>query len=101
MASGRVNITENWFLNSAITLDLDEYRRKTSNALNSDAITSLSVGAGYVDECTTFTVTLTSTPVSGATNGARYNRTILARLELLTLGEVGVSQDLSQDSSNR
>jgi len=101
VASGRVNITENWFLNSAITLDLDEYRRKTSNALNSDAITSLSVGAGYVDECTTFTVTLTSTPVSGATNGARYNRTILARLELLTLGEVGVSQDLSQDSSNR
>lgn len=97
VATGRLSLTDNWFLSSAITLDLDKYRNRVESALNSDAITALSIGAGYVDECTTFTVTLTSTPVSGATTGPRYNRTILARLELLTLGEVGISQDLDQD----
>ncbi|WP_349369813.1 LPS-assembly protein LptD [Salinarimonas sp.] len=96
VASGRLNLDENWFLSSAVTLDLDKYRQQATGGLNSQAIASLAVGAGYVDECTTFTVTLTSTPVSGTTGGSRYNRTLLARLELLTLGEVGVSQDLDQ-----
>lgn len=101
VASGRLALDENWFLNGALTLDLDKYRDRALAGLNNDAITSLTVGAGYVDECTIFTVALTSTPVSGATDGNRYNRTLMMRLELLTLGEIGISQDLSSDSGDR
>ncbi|WP_372422124.1 LPS-assembly protein LptD [Salinarimonas chemoclinalis] len=100
-ASSTLYVTQNWFMTGDISVDLDKYRNDTSRGFDSDAITSMTIGAGYEDECTIFTVQLTSRPIAGATSGQRYNRTILARLELLTLGSVGFSQDLSQDPLGR
>ncbi|MGJ3264733.1 MAG: LPS-assembly protein LptD [Salinarimonas sp.] len=100
-ATAQLGLTRNWYLTGGLTLDLDKYRNDASAGLGSDAFTSLVVGAGYTDECTTFTVELQSTPISGATTGDRYNRTVLVRLELLTLGEVGFQQELNQDPNER
>ncbi|MGP9819067.1 LPS-assembly protein LptD [Salinarimonas sp. NSM] len=100
-ASSTLYLTRNWFVTGDIDVDLDKYRNDTSRGLDSDAITAMTIGGGYEDECTIFTVQLTSKPIAGATGGQRYNRTLLARLELLTLGEVGFRQDLSQDPLGR
>ncbi|GGK31680.1 LPS-assembly protein LptD [Salinarimonas ramus] len=100
-ASARLNLNENWYLTGGVALDIARYRDDPESGLSSDAFTSLVVGAGYIDECTSFTVALSSTPISGATTGDRYNRKILARLEFFTLGEVGFEQRLNQDGQDR
>jgi LPS-assembly protein len=56
----------------------------------------MTLGMGYIDECTTFSVNYTVTPRSvAATSGEKdRNHTVSLRLELRTLGEASFSQNI-------
>lgn len=91
-ASGRLALTQNWFVNGGVTLDLERFRDGRPRAFS-----SLSLGAGYADECTTFTVSMRATPIAARDGSTRYNRTVLLRLELISLGEVGIQHAFDDD----
>ena len=61
----------------------------------------MSLGIGYMDECTTFSVSYSMTPRDIAvTSGEKdRNQTVMLRLELRTLGEVGINQQIGDTAS--
>jgi LPS-assembly protein len=86
-----------------VTLDLDHYMRNSVTPVSplgqrDPTISAFAIGAGYRDECTTLEVTYSSTPRQYS--GAKDNvQTVLLRLELRTLGQASVTQNLSGASS--
>ena len=60
----------------------------------------MSFGLGYIDECTTFSVSYSVTPreVTQTSGEKDQNHTIAFSLEFRSLGEVGYSQNLSGTS---
>lgn len=112
LTSARLNVTENWYLSGSVLLDLDRYLLARSAFLADYAenpttavynrqdrahVNAMSVGVGYVDECTVFSVNYSMTPrdVAVASGEKNRNHTVLLRLELRTLGEASVSQNFS------
>ena len=65
-------------------------------------LSGMSVGLGYVDECTTFSVSYSMSPRDIAvTSGEKdRNQTVMLRLELRTLGEVGLNQRIGDTASS-
>jgi LPS-assembly protein len=106
--TARVDVTKNWWLSGGALFDLDRYLTDRENykfALQTDpnavyrrsapwAVASLSLGAGYQDECTTFGVTYISSVKDGATGTRDTAQTILVRLDLRTLGTAGFQQNV-------
>jgi LPS-assembly protein len=99
----RLDVTPNWFLSGSVTVDLDHYMRNRPTPISplgrrDPSISGFAVGAGYRDECTTFEIAYSSVPreFSGAKDNAQ---TILLRLELRTLGQASVSQNLAGATS--
>lgn len=118
LAAATWNVTPNWFLTGSVLLDLDRYLlvRDTFaaqyavdpiNAIykheNSAYVSSMSVGFGYIDECTTFSVNYSVAPRDIAvTSGEKdRNHTVMLRLELRTLGEVSFNQNLGGTGSTQ
>jgi LPS-assembly protein len=103
LATARLNVTSNWYLTGSVLVDLDryldarQYRRKDEIKPN-----SMSVGIGYIDECTTFSVSYSMTPreVSGTYGEKDRNQTVLLSLELRTLGQASLTQRLEGDDTN-
>jgi LPS-assembly protein len=117
VASARWGLPQNWFLTGSVTVDLDRYitarnqfiadfindpttayyRRRDPLHLN-----QVSLGVGYMDECTTFSVSYIMTPRddSVASGERDRNQTLLFRLELRTLGAATVQQQLSGGADN-
>jgi LPS-assembly protein len=111
LASATWNFTQNWFVTSSVLFDFDRYLlardtfvadylaspttavyRRTSDV----TVSSLSLGFGYIDECTTFTLNYVMSPreVSVTSGEKDRNQTVLLRLELRTLGEASFSQNI-------
>jgi LPS-assembly protein len=105
------NLTPNWYITGSVLLDLDRYllARDTFaaqyavdpvNAVyhrkNATYVSSMSLGIGYIDECTTFSVNYSVAPRDLAVTAGEKDRnhTVLLRLELRTLGEVSFNQNL-------
>lgn len=116
LGSATWNLTPNWFVTGSVLLDLDRYllARETYElqyAINPETavynrqdtayVSSMSLGLGYVDECTTFSVKYIMTPRSITTNSGEKDRnhTVMLSLELRTLGEATVSQRINGSSS--
>jgi LPS-assembly protein len=112
LAAARWNVTPNWYVSGSVLLDLDRYliardlyavqyaanpTTAVYNRTQSPYVSSMSVGLGYIDECTTFSVNYSVSPRDTAvTSGEKdRNHTVLLRLELRTLGEVTFNQNLS------
>ncbi len=101
-ARARVDLTPNWFLSGSVTADLDRYMRNRVTPVSATgqreaALSGYSLGGGYRDECTTFEVSYSSVPREYS--GAKENtQTVLLRLELRTLGEASVSQNLGNQA---
>lgn len=111
LGSARWDISPNWYVTGSILLDLDRYllARETyvaQLATNPDAVydrqkvayvSGMSLGLGYMDECTTFSVRYSVTPREVVRNSGEKNQnhTIAFTLELRSLGEVGYTQNLS------
>jgi LPS-assembly protein len=64
--------------------------------------TNLTLGFGYIDECTTFTVNYIMTPreLSGTSGEKDRNQTLLFSLELRTLGQASYRQRFEGDDMN-
>jgi LPS-assembly protein len=109
MGSTTWNLTPNWFVNASALFDLDRYLNSRDQFINAyranpttaaynrgDLVTlsSLTLGFGYIDECTTFTVNYVMAPRDIAISSGEKDRnhTLLLRLELRTLGEVNANQ---------
>jgi LPS-assembly protein len=118
--SARLGITDNWFVTGSVLIDLDryltardqfvtDYLANPSTAIykreDNLKVSSLSLGIGYIDECTTFSLQYIMTPrdVALASGEKDRNQTVMFSLELRTLGEVTVRQSLagSEDSADR
>ncbi len=119
--SGRVGLPNNWFVTGGVLIDLDRYLFDRDLTINSQITyaqqvalsvpnptppitkfnsspfrpASFNLGFGYIDECTTFTVNYmrSTSDYVGATRST--NSTVLFRLELKHLGQVGFRQTLS------
>ncbi|WP_441998156.1 LPS-assembly protein LptD [Microvirga sp. 2TAF3] len=118
LTSGTWNLTPNWYVTGSVLLDLDRYllARDTFaaqfavnpatavyNRQNPLYVSSMSLGLGYVDECTTFSVNYSVSPRDIAvTSGEKdRNHTVLLRLELRTLGEISFNQNLNGGASSQ
>jgi LPS-assembly protein len=115
LAAARWQVTPNWYLSGSVLLDLDRYllardlyavqyaaspTTAVYNRTSASHVSSMSVGLGYIDECTTFSVNYSVAPRDVAvTSGEKdRNHTVLLRLELRTLGEVSFNQNLGNES---
>jgi LPS-assembly protein len=60
-------------------------------------LSGMSLGLGYMDECTTFSISYSVTPREVVRNSGEKNQnhTIAFSLEFRSLGEVGYSQNLN------
>jgi len=100
--SARLQLSEHWFASGSVLFDLSRHleerqRLPAGKKGNRFAVASTSIGLGYMDECTIFTVNYTSTPKDGVFGAKADNRSIMMRLELRTLGEIGVTQALGNE----
>ena len=101
-------LTPSWSLNGSVLFDLSREAKSLNNLLQASVLpaqayvrtplwqaTTGSLGVQYQDECTTFSV-LYSQSFNDPTTGLRTNnQTVLVRLELRTLGQAALSQNLS------
>ena len=98
----RYDITKNYFVNGNVQFDMSRYLYNNSYGLNGYygyapvfSIAGMGVGAGYHDECTTFTISYTSVyQVNSSTGLPGRNQTLLMSLQLRTLGEAKVGASL-------
>ncbi|WP_299563156.1 LPS-assembly protein LptD [Enterovirga sp.] len=118
-----LQLTPNWSIGGSVLFDLDRYLdtrdayassytayaaqfgQAAANAnityrkadLYTVAQTGLSLG--YRDECTTFSINYAMTPRLATSGERESDRTVMVRLELRTLGQSSVSQNLATASS--
>ncbi len=103
-ATGRYDITKNYFLNGTVTFDMSRYlyNNLTSNPalytpytginLNGTAplfsVAALGAGVGYHDECTTLSVNYSQIYQPQSTTGLpARNQSVMVTLQFRTLGE--------------
>ena len=120
-ATGRYDITKNYFVNGTVTFDMSRYLYNSLTATPTFytpytgvnligsapvfSVTALGAGVGYRDECTTFTINYSQIyqPQSYTGLPAR-NQTIMVSLNLRTLGEArfnyGLGSVLVNDGVN-
>ncbi|MET0257378.1 MAG: LPS-assembly protein LptD [Methylobacterium sp.] len=113
-ASATYHITPNWFVSGSALLDLTRYL--DTRDLYADAFTAflanpvgaapvyenpgrlylsgMSLGAGYQDECTTVSLNYINSPIATAIGVRERNQTVLLRIELKTLGEADLRQNV-------
>jgi LPS-assembly protein len=110
LGSARWDISPNWYVTGSVLLDLDRYllaRETAFSHLDIDPdkvayVSGMSLGLGYMDECTTFSLSYSVTPREVVRNSGEKNQnhTIAFTLEFRSLGEVGYTQNLSGISSD-
>jgi LPS-assembly protein len=108
-ASASYKFTPNWYVNGSVLFDMDRYLTQrdvfaaspTTVAYKGSSFypASLSAGFGYGDECTIFSVNYSTQYRDAATGAKQHTQTVLLRLELRTLGQVGFKQNFGQVSA--
>ncbi|MGH6836459.1 MAG: LPS-assembly protein LptD [Methylocella sp.] len=94
--SSRYKISDNYFAQGNITFDMSRqfYPAALIGFTNPGpfAIAAFGLGAGYQDECTTFSVNYSSNYQDYGSGSLVRNQTVLLQLQLRTLGATKVSQ---------
>lgn len=108
------HITPNWFVSGSALVDLtryldtrdtfaDAYTAYLANPVGIAPVyenpgrfylTGMSVGGGYQDECTTVSLNYINSPIQTAIGVRERNQTVLLRIELKTLGEADLRQNV-------
>ncbi len=103
--NSRYKISDNYFAQGNITFDMSrqfyppvEIGYTTPGPF---AIAAYGLGAGYQDDCTTFSVNYTSVYQDNRNTARSRNQTWLVQLQLRTLGAATFSQTFSATSSAR
>jgi LPS-assembly protein len=116
VGTARIGITDNWFVTGSVLVDLDRYLTARNEFIedylkdpatavyrreDNLKVSSLSLGIGYIDECTAFTLRYSMSPrdVAFSSGEKDRNQTLMFSLELRTLGEVTLRQTISGSSS--
>ncbi len=99
----RYKLTDNYFTQGNVTFDLSRHLYPFS-IIGYDnpgpfAVAALGVGAGYTDECTTFSVNYTSVYQDNGTGSFVRNQTVLVSLQLRTLGDASFARSASTTTS--
>ncbi|MGH6848241.1 MAG: LPS-assembly protein LptD [Methylocella sp.] len=94
--SSRYKISDNYFAQGNITFDMSRqfYPVTLIGFTNPGpfAIAAFGLGAGYQDECTTFSINYSSTYQDYGSTSLTRNQTVLLQLQLRTLGDAKVSK---------
>jgi LPS-assembly protein len=94
--SSRYKISDNYFAQGNITFDMSRqfYPAALIGFTNPGpfAIAAFGLGAGYQDECTTFSVNYSSTYQDYGSGSLVRNQTVLVQLQLRTLGDTKVTR---------
>jgi LPS-assembly protein len=113
LVGGTVKLPNNWFVTGSVLLDLDRYLLDRDLTVNSFILnptnpaarinkydnspvrpTSMNLGFGYIDECTTFSVSYARAVNENVGSVRTTNSTVMLRLELRHLGQLGYRQTL-------
>lgn len=101
--STRYQISENYWAQGNVTFDMSRQFYPASligkNNPGPFAIAAFGVGAGYKDDCATFSVNFSSVYQDNGNGALTRNQTVLLQLELRTLGEIKLSQTFSNTSN--
>jgi LPS-assembly protein len=109
LASAVYRFTPNWYVTGTVLLDLDRYLTDRERYIATNATTlykgnyvtigSVALGAGYTDECTTFSINY-STAYKDTISGAKERaQSIMLRLELKTLGQANFRQNFGSTTA--
>jgi LPS-assembly protein len=94
--SSRYKISDNYFAQGNITFDMSRqfYPANLIGFTNPGpfAIAAFGLGAGYQDECTTFSISYSSIYGDYGSSSLTHNQTVLLQLQLRTLGETNVTR---------
>lgn len=95
-ATSRIALDKNYFLQGNVVFDMTRHLYNNDGIGNAKLFTpaSFGLGAGYQDECTTFSLNYTSTYTLANTR----NQTVMMQLQLRTLGDAKLSQSLGATS---
>ncbi len=101
--NGKYKITPNYFTQGNVTFDMSRHLYPVSLIGGSNngpfAVAALGVGAGYTDECTTFSVNYSSVYQDTGTGTFERNQTVLVSLQLRTLGDASFSRSALNNTS--
>jgi LPS-assembly protein len=105
--SGSYKLPENWYVTSSLVVDLDQYLndRDTAALIGSTSYkktlfrpTAMSLGVGYSDECTTFSLTYIRSRSADLSANKVTGNAFWLRLELKHLGQVNYRTGISSTS---
>jgi LPS-assembly protein len=101
--SARLQLSKHWSASGSVLFDLTRFLDERPNlkpgakGVGRFAVASTTFGLGYADECTTFSVNYTAVPKDGVFGSKNQDRSVMLRLELRTLGDIGVTQTLDNE----
>ncbi|MCZ8107544.1 MAG: LPS-assembly protein LptD [Burkholderiales bacterium] len=104
--AANINLTKNWYVNGSVFFDLsrnaaERFYNPTSATSNPFTVSSMSIGAGYRDECTTLGITYSNSGKTTLADGTKDSvQTIMLRLELRTLGGANYNYNVSGASGS-
>ncbi len=103
--SNTYKLPNNWYTTGSIVLDLDRYTYDRDLVRTGQATgkyndtwlrpTSYSLGLGYIDECTTFSVTYSRSVADNVGAAKITSSTVFFRLELKHLGQLNYRQTVN------
>ena len=104
--SANINLTKNWYVNGSVFFDLsrnatERFYNPTSPTSNPFTVSSMSMGVGYRDECTTLGITYSNSGKTALADGTTDRvQTLMLRLELRTLGGANYNYSVSGASAS-
>jgi LPS-assembly protein len=94
--NAKYKFAENYYTEGNVTFDMSRHLYPAALISYTNpgpfAIAALGIGAGYTDECTTFSVNYTSIYQDNGTGSFERNQTVLLSLQLRTLGDAKFSR---------
>jgi LPS-assembly protein len=114
LTSLNYKLDQNWFIGGSALIDLDRdaidrerfmaaYLASPKEAVYGKSspftVAGLALGAGYEDECATFSVLYSSALKDNADGTKERDQTVLLRVELRTLGQTTFSSSLSSSTT--
>ncbi len=101
--SSKYQITPNYFVQGNVTFDMSrEYYPESLIGFSNPgpfAVAGLGAGAGYKDDCTTFTVNYSNVYVDNGAGAFVHDQTLMIELQLRTLGDATVRQTADNNTS--
>ena len=102
--SAKYKFSPNYFAQGNVTFDMSRHLYPASVIGYTDpglfSVASLGLGAGYTDECTTFSFNYSSMYQDNGSGSLVRNQTFLVTLQLRTLGDAKFSQSILANAPN-